>query len=93
MTTCVQLSDRLDYLAVGPLLSELKGVTDDDLILDASAVRHLGALPLQILLSTIKTRAAAAKRTTLSEPSDSCVDALGLFGFSPQTLTQPEAWT
>ena len=93
MSVHVQLHDRLDYQSVAPLLAELRAITDDDLVIDAANVRHLGTLPLQVILSTVKTRAAAGKATRLANASDSCVDILSLFGFSPETLTQPEAWT
>ncbi|SFI87220.1 STAS domain-containing protein [Celeribacter neptunius] len=93
MTTHVQLHDRLDYQSVAPLMAELKTITDDELVIDASNIRHMGTLPLQVILATIKMRDAEGKTTRLCNASDSCVDILGLFGFSPETLTQPEAWT
>lgn len=93
MTTHVQLHDRLDYQSVAPLVDELKAISDEELIIDASNVRHMGTLPLQVIMATVKTRAAQGKTTHLTNASDSCVDILGLFGFSPETLTQPEAWT
>lgn len=93
MTTHVQLHDRLDYQSVAPLLSELKSITDAELVIDASNVRHFGSLPLQVILSCVKSRAAEGKTTRLANASDGCVDILSLFGFSPETLTQPEAWT
>jgi len=93
MTVHVQLHDRLDYQSVPPLLSELKAIDDDEVVIDAGQVRHLGALSLQVLLSTIKTRHEAGKSTRITNVSDNCVDLLGLFGFTPETLTQPEDWT
>ena len=93
MTVHVQLPDRLDYQSVVPLLADIEAVDDDDLVLDAAQVRHMGTLPLQAILSTVKTRAGSGKKTRLANASDSCVDMLSLFGFSPETLTQPETWT
>lgn len=93
MTVHVQLHDRLDYQSVPPLLSELKAIEDDKIVIDAGQVRHLGTLSLQVLLSTIQTRHEAGKSTRITNASDSCVDLLGLFGFTPETLTQPEIWT
>ncbi|MBU2866495.1 STAS domain-containing protein [Pacificibacter marinus] len=93
MTVHVQLHDRLDYQSVPPLLSELKAIEDDEIVIDAGQVRHLGALSLQVLLSTIKSRHEAGKSTQFTNASDSCVDMLGLFGFTPENLTEPETWT
>lgn len=93
MSTHVQLHDRLDYQSVAPLLKELSAINDDELIIDASQVRHMGTLPLQVILTTVKSRADAGRKTQLANASDSCIDILSLFGFSPETLTQPETWT
>ncbi|WP_460273461.1 STAS domain-containing protein [Celeribacter sp. ULVN23_4] len=93
MTTHVHLHDRLDYQSVPPLMAELGAITDDTLVIDAGNVRHLGALSLQVILSAVKTRAAQGKSTRLANASDNCIDMLGLFGFTPETITQPEAWT
>lgn len=92
MSAHVLLHDRLDYQSVAPLLNELKSISDDELVIDASNVRHLGTLPLQVILSCIKTRTEHGQTTRLANASDSCVDILGLFGFSPETLTQSETW-
>ncbi|WP_417249208.1 STAS domain-containing protein [Celeribacter sp.] len=88
----ITLPERLDYQSMPQLLEQLKAQDADDLTLDAAAVRHLGTLPLQVLLSAIKTRAAAGKTTHLANTSDACIDLLSLFGFSPETMTQPETW-
>jgi hypothetical protein len=93
MTTHVHLHDRLDYQSVMPLMAELAAISDATLVIDAGNIRHLGTLPLQVILSAVKTRAAQGKSTRLASASDNCVDMLGLFGFTPETLTQPEAWT
>jgi len=93
MTTHVQLHDRLDYQSVMPLMEQLKSITDEDLVIEAGNVRHLGTLPLQVILATVKQRTAQGLKTRLTNASDGCVDMLSLFGFTPETLTQPEAWT
>lgn len=93
MSATVTLTDRLDFQAVGPLADELRAIDDAALSIDASNVRHLGTLTLQVILATVKSRHASGKTTTLASPSDACVDQLGLFGFTPETLIEPEAWT
>lgn len=93
MTARIQLTDRLDYQTLPALVEEVKAVEDDELIFDASRLRHLGALSLQLLLSTVQTRAKRGQTTRLEHPSEGCQDMLRLFGFTSETLTQPEAWT
>ncbi|WP_417258909.1 STAS domain-containing protein [Celeribacter sp.] len=93
MSKTLALPQRLDYQSLPDLLDELKSVTDDSLVLDAQELRHLGTLPLQTIMSAIKTRAEAGKSTRIANANDACIEMLGLFGFSPETLSQPEAWT
>ncbi|AJE46901.1 STAS domain-containing protein [Celeribacter indicus] len=93
MTRHVPLHDRLDHRSAPALLEALRAGAGDDLVLDAADVRHLGALPLQILLSAAKTRAASGRSTRLVNASDACLEMLDLFGFTPDTLTRPETWT
>ncbi|WP_417243693.1 STAS domain-containing protein [Celeribacter sp.] len=93
MSSTLALPQRLDYQSLPALLDELKSVADDSLVLDAQELRHLGTLPLQTILSAIKTRAETGKTTSVVNANDACVDMLSLFGFTPETLSQPEAWT
>jgi len=93
MGTTICLSERLDYQAVDPLLSEVRAAGDAPLVFDGANVRHIGALALQVLLSTVKTRASAGHETSLTHASDAFVDGLRLMGFTPETLTNMEAWT
>lgn len=89
----LKLPSRLDYQSLPDLIEKLQSAGDEKLIIDAGALRHLGTLSLQAILSTFKTRAAAGQQSALVNANDSTVDMLGLFGFSPETLTQPESWT
>jgi anti-anti-sigma regulatory factor len=93
MTVQVQLHDRLDYQSVAPLISELSAINDAEVLIDASEIRHLGAQCLQVILSAVKTRSQAGQTTQIVNASDACIDTLELFGFTPETLTQPETWT
>ncbi|MGC8202553.1 STAS domain-containing protein [Aliiroseovarius sp. PTFE2010] len=93
MSAEIELDPRLDYQAVAPLVGQLADAKDDDLILNARHVVHVGALALQVVLSMVKARASAGQTTRLVNATDTCVDQLGLFGFSPETLTNPETWT
>lgn len=93
MSSAIILDARLDYHALPELVTRLGATGDEPLVIDAAGVSHIGALALQVLLSTIKTRAAADQETTLINLPDAGVEQLALFGFTPETLTQPETWT
>ncbi len=93
MTAQITLNTRLDYQSISPLANELKACQDTDLAIDAGKVRHLGALTMQLLLATAKSRALCGQSTRIINASDACVDQLGLFGYSPESFSQPEAWT
>lgn len=93
MSDVILLEPRLDYQAVAPLLERLRAAGPAPLTLDAREVGHVGALALQVILSAVKTRAAAGQETRLANPPDACIDQLALFGFSPETLSRPETWT
>lgn len=93
MSAEIELDPRLDYQSVAPLANTLADVNDDDLTLNARHVVHVGAQALQVLLSAVKTRAAAGQTTSFVNATDTCVDQLGLFGFTPETLANPETWT
>lgn len=93
MSDAVTLGERLDYSSITPLVDKLSTYEGDKLVIDAGGVKHLGALALQVILTSVKSRAEAGKETVFQSASDACVDQLALFGFSPETLTNPEAWT
>ncbi|SLN64768.1 hypothetical protein AQS8620_02970 [Aquimixticola soesokkakensis] len=92
MSTTVTLDARLDYQSVEPLRDTLLAAGPAELVIDAAHVRHIGTLALQTILAVVKTRATNNQATRVREASDACVDQLGLFGFTPETLTQPEEW-
>lgn len=93
MSGAITLDSRLDYQSTVPLCEALKSAPEGELLLDACNVSLLGAQALQIILSAIKTRSAVGGTAKIINVSDSCIDQLGLFGFTPETLTEPEAWT
>ncbi|GEM_PF-1044191 len=93
MSSAITLDARLDYHALPELVAKLGTAGDEPLVIDAAGVTHIGALALQVLLSAIRTRAAADLDTALINLPDAGVEQLALFGFTPETLTQPETWT
>ncbi|MFT6605403.1 MAG: anti-anti-sigma regulatory factor [Halocynthiibacter sp.] len=93
MSGAITLDSRLDYQAIAPLSDALKAAPAGDMVLDACNVSHVGAQALQVILSAIKTRAASGGSSRIINVTDNCIDQLSLFGFTPESLTEPEAWT
>lgn len=93
MTATVTLPERLDYQSSAALTKTLSGRDDAVLSIDAAKVRHVGTLALQIVMSSIASRAAQGLETHFINASDACVDQLALYGFSPESLTNPEGWS
>ncbi|MGH1329381.1 MAG: STAS domain-containing protein [Paracoccaceae bacterium] len=93
MSGSIALESRLDYQSIVPLSEALKAAPAGEMVLDAARVSHIGAQALQVILSAIKTRAGAGGSARIINVSDSCIDQLGLFGFTPESLSQPEGWT
>lgn len=80
MTITVQLPEVLDIRAAGPLASQLLGARGKQLIIDASNVQQIGAQCAQVLLSAKFTWSADAAPLTISNPSDTFIDALETLG-------------
>ncbi len=87
MTTVFTLQERLDFSAVHELKEALENQAGNDLEIDASAVKHMGTLCLQILIAAARDWARAGHKFKISSPSETCLSQLALHGFSPDTLT------
>jgi chemotaxis protein CheX len=74
------LPEIMDLNAARPLLTALLERGDASLLLDGSAVRRIGGLCLQILLSAHRTCVAAKRAFELDNPSLELREALALFG-------------
>lgn len=85
------LEDRLDLRSVAALAQALADRRGSDLTLDASAVRQIGALAVQVLRAAARSWAEDGYRLTFVGPSNDVVDQLALLGFTPDTLMQWEA--
>jgi chemotaxis protein CheX len=85
-----QLDDKLDLRAAGPLASALLDHRGADLALDASGVRQIGALSLQVIRAAARSWAQDGYSLTFKGPSTDLADQLVLLGFTPETLTQWE---
>lgn len=80
------LAERLDLAHAAGIASAIQEHAGKDLLLDASKVNHLGALGLQVIRSAAKSWAQSENQLQIEGLSNACVDQLGLFGFSPETI-------
>lgn len=86
-----RLDERLDLRAATPLARDLLALRGADLLLDATAVRHIGAPALQVIRAAARTWAEDGFRFGLQTPSDEMVEQLHLLGFTADSLTLWEA--
>jgi chemotaxis protein CheX len=84
------LPERLDLAAAAPLAEALRARAGRDLVLDAKAVSHIGAMGLQVLRSAAKSWASSGHRLELRNLSDACTDQLALLGYAPDEATRWE---
>ncbi len=77
------LPETLDLPAAQQLAGELNACRGAPVTLDASQVKRMGALALQVLLSARKTWAADGQPLAIRSPSPPFSDALALFGAAP----------
>ena len=76
----LRLVETLDLPAVVALAGALQAQRGQDLQVDASDVRRIGALCLQVLLSARATWAADGQVLTISNPSSDFIEAMALLG-------------
>lgn len=87
----ITLAPRLDLGQAAPLAAALRSHAGSDVVLDASAVTHLGGLTLQVLASAAQTARAAGQGFTITPRSEAFDEALVLFGLTPADLQTGEA--
>lgn len=78
--TVFLLPDVLDLRAAGPLAGDLLALRGRALRLDASGVKSVGALCLQVLLSARLTWEADKNPLVIAVPSQAFSNAMRLFG-------------
>jgi chemotaxis protein CheX len=76
----VRLAEVLDAPALEALVKTLRDRRGAPLQLDASGVRRMGGLALQVLLSARNTWAADGQALSVTDPSAPFWEALTLFG-------------
>lgn len=89
--TTLPLAARLDLTQVETLAADLRAHAGDDLVLDAGATTHLGALGLQVLAAAALGWRRAGYRLTIAPRSEAFDEALALFGVTLADLQSEEA--
>jgi chemotaxis protein CheX len=87
----LSLADVLDLKAAGPLHGEILACRGQDLTLDASEVRRLGAQCLQVLAAAASAWRADGKTLRVDRPSSAFTQALQAFGVEGGLLKEPHA--
>lgn len=85
------LTSRVDLSQVGPLAADLRACQGEDLVIDASAVTHLGALGLQLLASAARSWRSAGYELSITPRSNAFDDALAQMGVGLAELQSEEA--
>jgi len=89
--TTLPLAARLDLTQVEALAADLRAHAGDDLVLDATATAHLGALGAQLLAAAALSWRRAGCRLTIAPRSEAFDEALALFGLTLADLQSEEA--
>jgi chemotaxis protein CheX len=76
----VTLPENMDLKAATPLAAQILAIEGRALVLDASSVRRLGALGLQVLLSARRSWAEANAPMRIVNPSPAFKDGAELLG-------------
>ena len=87
MTAALTLPERLDLISARPLARDIAAI-DGDVLLDASGVKLVGGLCLQILLATRQQCLAADRDFAITNRSEAFDDAIRSFGVDPDLLYQ-----
>ena len=85
MTAALILPERLDLISARPLAQDIAAI-GGDVLLDASGVRFLGGLCLQILLATRQHCLSGDRSFAITRPSEEFAEAIRTFGVDPGLL-------
>ncbi|WP_299963221.1 STAS domain-containing protein [uncultured Roseobacter sp.] len=88
MSDPVKLQPRLDLSAAAALKSTLTDHKGDELVMDLSDVKHLGALCLQVMLAAAKSKVADGISVSVINASDRVIDQLRVMGVTPETISR-----
>ena len=83
----VALVPKLDLAAAASLREVLLAVRGHDVVLEAGAVRHLGAATLQVLIAARRSWADDGAGLSLDAPSEAFEAGLSRLGATMNTIT------
>lgn len=85
----IPLPERLDMSTAADLHSALMTRLGEPLVLEAGAVRTMGALALQVLLAAARSWRANDRALRLESPSPQFLDSLSMAGLTLADLEHP----
>ncbi|WP_172330927.1 STAS domain-containing protein [Mangrovicoccus sp. HB161399] len=91
MTRELVLPARMDYAGVEALYAEIKEARGEDVALDGSQVKHLGAAGLQLLLSAWKSWDRDGHSLSVASPSAKFSEHLEMLGLDKDHFSKPGA--
>lgn len=87
MTGPYKLPARLDLSQAMPLVFKLREI-EGDVEIDASEVRHLGALCLQALIAAAREANAGGHRFEMTGVTDKVLEQMKVMGTSPEKMME-----
>ena len=88
--TNIVLANSLDIREAQPLAAEIHQNSNNSIDLDASNVKRLGALCLQVILSARKTSQENGQTLSIKSPSTAFLEDLETFGITIDNLNCQE---
>jgi chemotaxis protein CheX len=88
MSNQIKLGAKLDLPAASILATQLKECTEQEVVLDMSQVRHLGALCLQVMLAAATSAVKDGRRLVCVNASDRVIDQLRVMGMTPEMISE-----
>ncbi len=88
MTTPVVLTQKLDLAAATSLMTTLRASKDEEVVVDMSEVKHLGALCMQVLLAVATALNSEGRKMTVIEASDRVIDQMRVMGMTPESIAK-----
>jgi chemotaxis protein CheX len=88
MSDPIKLSAKLDLSAASALAADLKLRHEDEVVLDLSEVRHLGALCLQVMLAAATTAVEDGRKLSCINATDRVIDQLRVMGVTPEMISE-----
>ena len=87
MTKPFRLPARLDLAQAVPLVVRLRE-TEGDVEIDASEVRHMGALCVQALIAAARKAQAGGHRFEVTGVTDKVLEQMKVMGTSPEQMME-----